>query len=138
MVVKYYRQINLIVYNDPCMVAYGMQWNMHYTNCCVQCGLLTDKTLKMEQIYYWIGLVVFWLSATIGSIVAIGFLGRILLNELGRRFKTMWIMVEFAHYRKDFKEWVKDKKRHKKCESQHYTQRPYKSLRSCFYTTLLI
>jgi len=19
----------------PCMVAYGMQWNMHYTNCCV-------------------------------------------------------------------------------------------------------
>ncbi len=71
----------------------------------------------MEQIYYWIGLVVFWLSATIGSVVVIGFLGKILLDELGRRFKTMWIMVEFAYYQKDFKEWVKDKKRHKKCES---------------------
>ena len=71
----------------------------------------------MEQIYYWIGLVVFWLSATIGSVLAIGFLGETLLNGLGRRFKTMWIMVEFAYYRKDFKEWVKDKKRHKKCES---------------------
>jgi len=71
----------------------------------------------MEQIYYWIGLVVFWLSATIASVVAVGFLGEILLDELGRKFKTMWIMVEFAHYRKDFKEWVKDKKRHKKCES---------------------
>ena len=71
----------------------------------------------MEQIYYWIGLVVFWLSATIGIVVAIGYLVNILLNELGRRFKTLWIIVEFAHYRKDFKEWVKDKKRHKKCES---------------------
>lgn len=71
----------------------------------------------MEQIYYWIGLVVFWLSATIGSVVVIGVLGKILLNELGRRFKTMWIMVEFAHYRKEFKEWVKAKKRHPKCES---------------------
>lgn len=71
----------------------------------------------MEQIYYWIGLVVFWLFATIGSVVAIGFLGRILLDELGRRFNTMWIMVEFSYYRKDFKEWVKDKKRHKNCES---------------------
>jgi hypothetical protein len=71
----------------------------------------------MEQIYYWIGLIVFWLSATIGSVLVVGFLGKTLLDELGRRFKTLWIMVEFAHYRKDFKEWVKDKKRHKKCES---------------------
>lgn len=71
----------------------------------------------MEQIYYWIGLVVFLLSAIIGSVIAIGFLAKILLDELGRRFKTMWIMFEFAYYRKQFKEWVKDKKRHPKCES---------------------
>jgi hypothetical protein len=71
----------------------------------------------MEQIYYWIGLVIFWLSAIIGSVIAIGFLAKILLDELGRRFKTMWLMVEFAHYRKEFKEWVKAKKRHPKFES---------------------
>lgn len=79
--------------------------------------VLTDKNLKMEQIYSWIGLVVFWLSATIGSALAIGFLHKILLDKLGRKFKTMWIMVEFAYYRKEFREWVKDKKRHPKCES---------------------
>ena len=71
----------------------------------------------MEQIYNWIGLVVFWISATIGSIIAIGFLIRIILDKLGRRFKTLWIIVEFGYYRKSFKEWVKDKKRHPKCES---------------------
>ena len=70
----------------------------------------------MEEIYYWIGLVVFWLSATIASLITIGFLGKILLDELGRKFKIFWIMVEFAHYRKDFKEWVKDKKRHPKAK----------------------
>ena len=31
------------------MVAYGMQWNMHYTNCCVQCGLLTINLDKMNS-----------------------------------------------------------------------------------------
>lgn len=71
----------------------------------------------MEQIYHWIGLVVFWLSAIIGSVVAIGYLGKLLLNELGRQFKTTWIIVEYAHYRRQFKDWVKDKKRHPKCES---------------------
>jgi hypothetical protein len=25
----------LMFANAPCMVTYGMQWNMHYTNCCV-------------------------------------------------------------------------------------------------------
>ena len=71
----------------------------------------------MEQIYYWIRLVVFWLSAITGSLVAVGFLGKLLLDELGRRYKIFWVMVEFAHYKKEFKQWVKDKKRHPKAES---------------------
>ena len=81
------------------------------------CGLLTINLIEMGQIYYWIGLVVFWLSAMIGSVISIGFLVKKILDELGRRFKIMWIMVEFSYYRKEFKEWVKDKKRHPKCES---------------------
>ena len=71
----------------------------------------------MEQIYYWIGLVVFYFSAIIGSLVTIGFLGKILLDELGRRYKIFWVMVEFTHYKKEFKQWVTDKKRHPKAES---------------------
>ena len=71
----------------------------------------------MEQVYYWIGLVVFWLSAIIGSGVVVYFLGEIILNELGRRFKIFWVMIEFIYYKKDFKEWVKDKERHPRAES---------------------
>lgn len=71
----------------------------------------------MEQIYYYTGLVVFWLSAIIGTIFAIGYLIKIIFDELGRRFKPLWLIVEYAYYKSTFKEWVKDKKRHPKCDS---------------------
>jgi len=70
----------------------------------------------MEQIYNWIGLGVFWLSAGIGTLLLVGYIGKLILDELGRRFKVLWWVVEFAYYRKEFKEWVKDKPRHPKCE----------------------
>ena len=70
----------------------------------------------MEQIYHWIGLSVFWLSGTIGSVIVVRYLLKELLDYLGKKFKIFWIMVEFAHYRKEFKEWVKDKKRHPKSQ----------------------
>jgi hypothetical protein len=66
----------------------------------------------MNEIYYWIGLVVFWLSAITGSVVLIGYITLLLLNESGKKIKTMWIIVEYAFYRKKFKSWVKDKERH--------------------------
>ena len=75
------------------------------------------KLNKMEEMYYWIGLVVFWLCSIIGVVLIVGYLCKILLDELGKRFKTMWIFVEYAIYRSDYKKWVKDKKRHKKLES---------------------
>jgi hypothetical protein len=65
----------------------------------------------MEQIYYYTGLVVLWISASIGVIFTVGYLIKITLNELGRKFKILWLIVEYAHYRKKFKEWVKDKER---------------------------
>ena len=68
----------------------------------------------METIYYWIGLLIFWLSAFMGVVLVSGFLLKIIIDELGRRFKILWVMVEFAHYRKEFKEWVKDKIRNKR------------------------
>lgn len=66
----------------------------------------------MEQIYYWIGLSVFWLSATIGSVIIVSYLLKELLNYLGKKFKILWVMVEFVYYKKDFIEWVKAKERH--------------------------
>jgi len=79
-------------------------------------GWAFHKTKKMEQIYYWIGLSVFWLSATIGSVIVVGYLLKELLDYLGKKFKILWVMVEFAHYKKEFMEWVKDKKRHPKSQ----------------------
>ena len=70
----------------------------------------------MEQIYHWIGLVVFWLSAGIGTLLLVGYIGKLILDELGKRFKMLWKIVEFAYYYADYKEWIKDKKRHPKCE----------------------
>lgn len=64
----------------------------------------------MGQVYYYIGLVVFWLSAGIAIVLVVGTIGKVLLDELGRIFKMMWIIVEFAYYRKEFKEWLKSKK----------------------------
>jgi len=70
----------------------------------------------MEEVYYYIGLVIFWLSATIGTLIGVGFLLKLILDDLGNRFKMMWRVVEYFYYRVDFKEWVRDKKRHPKCE----------------------
>ena len=70
----------------------------------------------MEQVYYWIGLSIFWLSATIGSVIVLGYLLIELLDYLGKKFKILWVMVEFAYYKKEFMEWVKDKKRHPKSQ----------------------
>lgn len=78
--------------------------------CCI--GRASYKTKKMEQIYYWIGLSVFWLSATIGSVIVVSYLLKELLDYLGKKFKILWVMVEFVYYKKDFIEWVKAKERH--------------------------
>lgn len=68
----------------------------------------------METIYHWIGFIIFWLSAIIGTLTCLGFLCIKLLNVLAEYKKTMWIVVEFAYYKQQFLEWVKDKERIKK------------------------
>lgn len=67
----------------------------------------------MNIIYHWIGFAVVWLSVIICTIIVLWTLFKIIMDELGRNFKSLWIFVEFAVYRKDFKEWVKNKQRHK-------------------------
>lgn len=68
----------------------------------------------LDKFYYWIGFAVLWLSVIYGVFTVVWWLLTTLLDELGKKFKVLWIMVEFAHYRTRFKEWIKDKDRIKK------------------------
>lgn len=70
----------------------------------------------METLYYITGLIAIW-SILITSILVLLALGVTkLLNYLGRTNGSIWIIVEYAFYRKQFKEWVKDKERIKQTE----------------------
>ncbi len=70
----------------------------------------------MNIIYHWIGFAFVWISVVVASLVTLTFLYETILNWIGRRFKSVWGIVEFQIYKKDFKEWVKDKQRHKKLQ----------------------
>jgi uncharacterized protein involved in cysteine biosynthesis len=67
----------------------------------------------MNIIYHWIGFAVVWLSVLIGLLYIVGWLFEQIGNAIGRKYKALWIIFEFQFYKKDFKEWVKDKERHK-------------------------
>lgn len=71
----------------------------------------------MEEVYRTIGKIYFWVCFSTGTVIIFLFTIIVLFNLLGRKFKTLWIVVEFVYYRKDFKEFVKDKKRHPKLKS---------------------
>ena len=65
----------------------------------------------MDTLYYITGIIAIW-SILITSILVLLALGVTkLLNYLGRTNGSIWIIVEYAFYRKQFKEWVKDKER---------------------------
>ena len=67
----------------------------------------------MQEIYYWTGFVFFWLMAIIGCLAMLIVLYTSIFNWISRNYKSLWIIVEFQFYRKQFKEWVKDQPRHK-------------------------
>lgn len=63
------------------------------------------------EIYNLIGKIVIWLSA---GYIIFKLLSSILIsviNWLGEKGIFLWKFVEFIYYRKEFKEWVKDKER---------------------------
>lgn len=67
----------------------------------------------MNIIYHWIGFAFVWLSILTAGFFTLAFFYEIIINWIGKRFKSIWIIYEFQFYKKDFKEWVKDKQRHK-------------------------
>lgn len=66
----------------------------------------------IDKIYYWIGFVVLWCCVFYGIVNILWFMLTTLMDELGKKFKILWVMFEFTYYKEEFKEWVKDKKRH--------------------------
>ena len=67
----------------------------------------------MSDIYYFIGFVIVWLSITTALLFIIAFFYELIINWIGRKFKSIWVIMEFQIYKKEFKEWVKNKPRHK-------------------------
>lgn len=65
-----------------------------------------------DRIYFWIGLLAVWLGIGYLAVKIIGFILIALINWAGDKFDKMWLFMEFLYYRKEFKDWIKDKQRH--------------------------
>jgi hypothetical protein len=70
----------------------------------------------MENFYYYVGFSTFLILSLIGFLFLFINLFEWVVNQLGKRFKNIWIIIEFQFYRKEFKEWVKTKERHEKMQ----------------------
>ena len=73
--------------------------------------------MKLDEIYYWIGFLMFWAACIVTYIYICYYLFTFTLELLGKKFRIIWVFVEFVHYRTQFKKWVKNKKRHPKADS---------------------
>lgn len=68
----------------------------------------------MIELYYWTGFIFSWIAAILGTIAILCILIWVFLQALSilsNRFKNLWIIIEYAYHRKNFKEWVKNKER---------------------------
>lgn len=68
------------------------------------------------EIYLWIGRLAVWLCFGFLIFKLIGYVLENLINWMGKRWNNMWAFIEYLYYRKDFKEWIKDKERHPKMD----------------------
>ncbi len=66
--------------------------------------------------FAWIGFIVMIVLSVFLAFFLLYQLYVFVLNSLGKRFKEMWSIIEFMYYRKEFKEWVKNKERHPKAK----------------------
>ena len=68
------------------------------------------------EIYIWIGRIAVCLCFGFLAFKLIGYILESLINWMGKRWNNMWAFIEYLYYRKDFKEWVKNKQRHSKMD----------------------
>jgi len=66
----------------------------------------------MEELYIWIGMIVFWLVSTLG-LVALGlficYKGILLWAKLYENTYNVWWLREYIHHRKPFKKYIEEK-----------------------------
>lgn len=72
----------------------------------------------MKVIYEIVGIAIVWTSAIIGTLSLFFFLLYKAIDILSKHIKNSYIMLEFIAYYKEFKEWVKEKPRHKNHKKQ--------------------
>lgn len=63
------------------------------------------------EIYAWIGRIATWLFVGYVLLKIISFILIEVINWLGKKFDSSWILIEYIYRRKEFKEWTKDKQR---------------------------
>ena len=74
----------------------------------------------METIYSWIGFFSFWAYLLIFSVIISKWLIENFFNYWAKISKFPWRMFEYIYYRKEFKEWIKDKERHFRLKDETY------------------
>ena len=76
----------------------------------------------IHEFYYWCGLMFSVVSSFAIFGLAIAWVYEKTVNKLADVFKNMWVMLEYQFYKKEFKEWVKNKPRHPKMRSKPKNQ----------------
>ena len=72
----------------------------------------------MKTIYEIVGMSIVWTSAIIGTVGLFFYLLYKAIDFIIKNVKNSYYLYEFIVYYKEFKEWVKDKKRHKNHKSE--------------------
>jgi hypothetical protein len=72
----------------------------------------------MNTIYNYAGFIFLWMSIAIGMTFILTLFYIFFVNWIGKKWKNSFMILEFIIYRKEFKEWVKDKPRHKNLKSE--------------------
>ena len=64
----------------------------------------------MENMYMILGMIVFWAVSIVTSVVVLWYGFEMLINWLGNKFKILWVVVDYARHRKEFKKWLSENK----------------------------
>jgi hypothetical protein len=64
----------------------------------------------MNELYYWVGFVLFWLLVTSGIVGSLF----LLLSYIIKRSKDSWLFFQYLNNRKEIRQWEKQRDRIKK------------------------
>jgi hypothetical protein len=63
----------------------------------------------IEQLYYFTGLIFIWILSFFGILFIAFFLIKSFIEILAKKTKSLWIIVEYALNRENFKKYKKEK-----------------------------